>query len=465
MMNQDQNNPNSQGATEPQNNITNELSHITEEIYKKNAELAHTNKVLSLLRKIDDIVLGSVTDLGQVAQQVVSWVVKEDSFKIVSILIVDKKDNSVSTLAASQLGADPEAEARTHQKLIDIKISLEGAENGIIKSIKERREQIVENLYEVYAPLLTENEAKQMAEIYAINSTVIYPLIVREVVIGVMVISRVEGRAELSLYEKDLLDRLASVVGIAMDNSLMYKEISDTNEKLKELDKLKDEFVSIASHELRTPMTIIKGYAWRMLTDEAQDKLSEKNRQRLESIYESTEREIALINDILNVSRIEAGTMEYKPQVFDVVKLTQDIANDMTGSFLDKKIALTVGQGSFNVKADENNVRQILVNLLTNAFKFTNQDGRITVEFATNEKFVLVSVTDTGVGIQQSDLPKLFTKFGKLDSPLSSTYQSTGTGLGLYLCKKLVEIQGGRIEAESEVGKGTKFTFSLEKAS
>jgi signal transduction histidine kinase len=312
--------------------------------------------------------------------------------------------------------------------------------------------------------------------------SIILPLTVHKEIIGAIILSNKVSGQVYSTEDVNILKLLAPQIAIAVKNSLSYEQTKDlnlllqvkvekatedlrmANEKLKDLDKLKDEFVSIVSHELRTPITVIKNYVWRILNDKTQGELTPKNTERLQSIYDSTEREITLISDILNVSRIEAGTMKFSPIVFDVAKLSRDVTEELKNSFTERKITLTVKKGSYKVKADKDNIRQVLSNLLTNAFKFTDIGGKITVSFQTKGKFVEASVSDTGIGIRKEDFSKLFTKFGKLDSAFSNNYQTAGTGLGLYLCKKLVEKQGGEIGVESAVGKGSKFIFNLKKA-
>src|SRR3989344_1684623 len=275
-----------------------ELAHINEEIYKKNKDLAERNKTLSLLRKIDEIILSKVTDIQQTAQQVANTIVDELEYKLVAILLLDKKDDGVVKLALSQTDLVMQAEIKMNQSLFGVKISLLDENSLIIKAIKSQRMQLTHGLNDVLTPHFSAEQAKIAQQMIGITTSFIYPLIVRGEVIGAMVVS-INDTDGLSDFKNDLIDRLAGVIGIAIDNALLYLAIQDANERLKGIDRLKDEFVSLASHELRTPMTIIKSYLWMLLEKEG-GALSDKQKIYISRAYASTQRLIDLVNDMLN---------------------------------------------------------------------------------------------------------------------------------------------------------------------
>ncbi len=237
------------------------------------------------------------------------------------------------------------------------------------------------------------------------------------------------------------------------------------NAKLHQLDKLKDDFVSVASHELRTPMTAIRSYVW-MALHRADITLSQKMERYLYRTLISTERLINLVNDMLNVSRIEAGKIEISPKSFDILALAKDVMEEVKLKADEKRLKLSVLEHSLPpVFADPDKVHQVLLNLVGNALKFTYPGGSISLDFFTDGISLETSIKDNGSGIAKEDLGKLFHKFGRLDNSYTSISTSGGTGLGLYISKSLVELMHGKIWAESEgVDKGAKFSFSLPVA-
>lgn len=251
------------------------------------------------------------------------------------------------------------------------------------------------------------------------------------------------------------------------ENSLtkITRQVYEMNAKLHQLDKLKDDFVSVASHELRTPMTAIRSYVW-MALHRADITLSQKMERYLYRTLISTERLINLVNDMLNVSRIEAGKIEISPKSFDILALAKDVMEEVKLKADEKRLKLSVLEHSLPpVFADPDKVHQVLLNLVGNALKFTYPGGSISLDFFTDGISLETSIKDNGSGIAKEDLGKLFHKFGRLDNSYTSISTSGGTGLGLYISKSLVELMHGKIWAESEgVDKGAKFSFSLPVA-
>ena len=240
------------------------------------------------------------------------------------------------------------------------------------------------------------------------------------------------------------------------------QQVYEMNAKLHQLDKLKDDFVSVASHELRTPMTAIRSYVW-MALHRSDIPLSQKLERYLYRTLVSTERLINLVNDMLNLSRIEAGRIEITPKAFDILELVKEIVEEIKPKANEKKLQIVVMEHKLpNVFADLDKVHEILLNLLGNSLKFTYPGGNITIDFFTDGNTVETSVKDNGSGISADDLSKLFHKFSRLDNSYTAMSSSGGTGLGLYISKSLVELMHGKIWVKSEgIDKGATFSFSL----
>lgn len=239
-------------------------------------------------------------------------------------------------------------------------------------------------------------------------------------------------------------------------------ELNKTNLELEHANRAKDEFLANMSHELRTPLNSILGLSESML-EQYQDSLNENQQKSLQTIEASGTHLLDLINDILDLSKIEAGKFDYYPQPIRVDDLCKSSLIFVKTQATKKNITLSYEneEAISDFSADPRRLKQVLVNLLTNAVKFTPNDGHVTLKIKTNlEKDVIqFSVIDTGIGITQDDLRKLFTPFVQVESSLNRHFE--GTGLGLALVSKLTDLHGGSVEVESEIGKGSRFTINL----
>ena len=242
----------------------------------------------------------------------------------------------------------------------------------------------------------------------------------------------------------------------------LTSSLENANKRLLELDKLKDEFVSVASHELRTPMTAIKSYLW-MALNKVPKPLDPNLQKYLDIAYASTDRLLKLVQDMLTVSRIEGKRLEIRKETIDIYPLTKQIYEELKISADEKKInfILEDPHNSFLVNVDKDRIREVIQNLIGNALKFTPAQGKITISFAKKGGMIETSVSDTGRGIAPEDVGKLFHKFERIDSAYSQNQAITGTGLGLYIAKQIVTLHNGNIWVNSKVGEGTTFVFSL----
>ncbi len=238
-------------------------------------------------------------------------------------------------------------------------------------------------------------------------------------------------------------------------------ELAVANQKLSQIDRLKDEFVSLTSHELRTPMTAIKSYLWMALSGRS-GRLSKKHTRYLDLAYTSTERMIKLVNDLLNVTKIESGKVEFHPQGINIVELAKTVVGEVEPEAARRGLTITLEQEDMPpVFADWNRIHEVLINLVGNSLKFTPSGGKIKISFTQSDGFTETLVTDTGKGIAEADIPRLFHKFGLLPGSLTATRETGGSGLGLYICKSLVALHKGKIWANSKLGEGSTFTFTL----
>ncbi|HEY4720035.1 MAG TPA: ATP-binding protein, partial [Candidatus Methylomirabilis sp.] len=326
------------------------------------------------------------------------------------------------------------------------------------------------------------------------------PLIAQGRPIGVLGVDRKYSRRPLEPATVELLQLFAGQAALAIENARLYeeqrlsaqhlestvetrtRELQEAMRRVEQASRFKSEFLATMSHELRTPLNAIIGFS-ELLRDQQFGPLNDKQTRYVQNVWTSGKYLLQLINDILDLSKVEAGKLEIQPESLDLGEALHAALNQLRSLAEPKGLHmdLRMADGLALLTADPVRFNQILYNLLSNAVKFTPPGGKITlsarVQRATSnvqsskshdvgpwtsdeQTFVEISVEDTGIGIKAEDLPRLFQEFTQLDASLSRQHQ--GTGLGLALTKKLVELHGGRIWAESRgEGQGTTFTFTL----
>lgn len=233
--------------------------------------------------------------------------------------------------------------------------------------------------------------------------------------------------------------------------------------QLQEVDKMKDEFIAMASHELRSPLTAIKGYI-DLVLEELKDKIDKNSQEKLARVAISANRLDDLVSDLLDVSRIEQGRIKLSCQPLDLQKIIQEILKEFELQAQEKKLQLIYqapSEKSPYVLADIDKLKQVLVNLISNAIKFTPQ-GQIVISTALKQNMVQIKVKDTGLGLSAEEQKKIFQKFSRLSK--EQTAHIPGTGLGLWITKQLVEMMKGKISVESMEGVGSQFIVSLPLA-
>lgn len=236
------------------------------------------------------------------------------------------------------------------------------------------------------------------------------------------------------------------------------KELMQANLRLKELDRLKSMFIASMSHELRTPLNSIIGLTGIILQG-ISGEITEVQRKELTMVKNSANHLLALINDVIDVSKIEAGKVELVIEELDLSELIQEVSDSFKIAVDEKGLKLSLETPErLIIKSDERRAKQIIINLMNNALKFTDK-GKIEIKAAKKDGCIEVSVADTGIGINQENIKMLFKQFSRIH--VAGRTKVEGTGLGLYISKKIAALLGGEIEAKSEFGKGSKFTFTL----
>jgi PAS domain S-box-containing protein len=291
------------------------------------------------------------------------------------------------------------------------------------------------------------------------RSEVAVPLMAGDRVLGILdVQDNQPGRFTQS--DLDIFSTLAGQISTALQNAGLFEEVQQTAERLREVDRLKSEFLANMSHELRTPLNSILGYTEVMLMGLNGD-LDPDTQEDVQAIYDNGQHLLRLINDVLDLAKIEAGRMALNIEDVEIAPLLEDIKTNSAGLLVNKPVEmiLEIDEELPSIKADRTRVNQVLTNLVSNAAKFTEQ-GQVTLRaFCEDDEWICLEVQDTGIGIQEADLESIFEQFRQADG--SFKRRAEGTGLGLAITRHLVTMHGGTISVHSQVGSGSTFTVRL----
>ncbi len=429
-----------------ENNVFWVARDITER--KKSEEtIRRRNEYLAASAEISKLVT-STLDLNTIFARTVNLINERFRFYHAGIFIVEETGfNAALREATGEAGKEMKARKHTLQindKSIVGKVTLDGQAvivNDVTTSPTHR-----------FNPLLPETRAEAAL-----------PLRIGSRIIGAIDIQSKEVNA---FTEDDIavLQTLSDQVAVAIDNARSFELSQQAVMEMRELDRMKSQFLANMSHELRTPLNSIIGFS-RVIIKGIDGPVTELQQQDLTAIYNSGQHLLGLINDVLDLSKIEAGKMELAFDEVNIADITNSVLSTMTGLIKDKPIQLqrNIQPDLPTVRADAIRIRQVMINLLSNAAKFTDE-GSINVEVGlkrgtAGRNEVCVSVTDTGPGIAEQDQAKLFQPFSQVDD--SPTRKTGGTGLGLSICQHIVNMHGGKIWVESEVGRGSTFHFTL----
>jgi len=358
---------------------------------------------------------------------------------------------------------------------LDTKVSV-GFKQHEIDIIKEAFKYKKESLQEVHLVSPKSEIYQHLTYELQIKDILIAPINVRESIdsifmVGDFLLTKKSKKSEeafliICMYLSQCLNNIDLFEGLYHTKDELEKRIKQrTSELVKSLrdiesiSKIKTDFISSVSHELRTPLTSVKGFS-SLLVDEKFGKLPQEAKKRLSKIDQNVNKLMAIVNTLLDISRIESGKMEVKIVPAELTKLIRDVADFLNPQTSDKQIELSLEiPDNMNVYMDKNLIERVFINLINNAIKFTPQEGKITVGVKQENNTAVVSVKDTGCGISKDDLEKVFQEFFRVNNP--QTASAVGSGLGLSLVKRIIDTHKEKIWVESEVGKGTTFYFTL----
>jgi signal transduction histidine kinase/CheY-like chemotaxis protein len=410
----------------------------------RTAELATKVDVLESLREVGDAV-SSILDLDEVLQTVVTHAVRITGTDGGSIMEYVEEEDAFSVRAAYGTSASLLAALRG--------VRIERDSTLVGRAALQRRPLVVSDLATV--PL---DPHLRILHDHGWRSVLAVPMLRRDRMVGALVIRRrVPG--DFGPETVRMLETFAAQSALAILNARLFRDLDRSRAELEVASRLKSEFLASMSHELRTPLNAVIGFS-EVLLDELFGEVNDRQAEYLRDIRNSGKHLLELLNEILDLSKVEAGKMELEPRCFDVAPvleyslglLRERAANHGIG--LEMSVPGDVGA----IDADELRFKQVVVNLLTNAVKFTPDGGRVTVAARRVGEELQVTVADTGIGVPPEDRERIFESFqqGGRGAP-----REEGTGLGLTLSRRIVELFGGRMWLESEVGVGSTFGFAV----
>lgn len=452
-----------------------ELRESCLELEQTTVELRRTIKQLSVLHHAS-LLFSSSLDLDTVIHHILEVLTEELHYERAMLSFYDPSRKVAYDARITGVSPEMAAHIRSLEVPITLPTSLEG------KLLLQGQPVLIEDIHapQTWSELHSLN--RQTADLLYVKSLVGVPVKVKEQVIACLLVDRNMGPA-LTHHDVEIMMTFAAQAGLALDNAHAYQQIAEinahleervqarteelesANAQLQEIDKSRSEFLAHVSHELRSPLTSIKGMAENMVCG-LTGSINPKQEQYLTRIQTNVGRLTHMIADLLDRAKLEAGKIELNIRSLPILPLVEDIVEQFQplAGTKNQQVLLVPTSPHLTVLADGEKVRQILNNLIENAIKYTPEGGSIHIQIGqTNEKHINISVTDTGEGIPAQALPHIFTPFFRIKRNRPITVQ--GLGLGLSITKQLIELQEGTIEVSSQENQGTTFIIALPQGS
>jgi signal transduction histidine kinase len=422
-------------------------------------KLKITNADLLTLQHINNKMV-STLDVKKVSQDIVESLSTELSWKGGFLaLINDEKEKIYIEAITKKIGR--KVAPLLKKPVYKYSLSVRGSESIIQKSIHRLEIEYTNSFEKLIFGAISSNIAKKIQKRLNIKTFSSSPIVYRGKVIGVLISGFAKPISKISAEEKKMISSISDQAAIAIENAKLYQEIEKANIKLKELDKLKNEFLSIASHQVRTPLSIIKGYI-SLLRGKKAGEISEQQDHFMKNIQEANDQLINIINDFLNLSRIEQKRMKLEISESDVKKTIEQVLERLNHEAELKNIKLNFikeVQDIPKINIDEPKMIEVITNLVDNAIKYSPKKSEIKVTLKKDGDRLKISVTDHGIGIPEDFRDKLFQKFSRAHNAIQ--HQPNGNGIGLFLVKKIIDAHHGKLSVSSKEGKGTTLTVYL----
>ncbi len=435
------------------------LKSVTQNLYKQNLELAVKNKTLSLLRQLYQISILAL-DPEPLGQKVVQTVRETLEFELVGIMTLDAAGKNLSPLAFAFSDRVTKIENRS-KKSFNCVIPNVDTSFFLSPIVAGKKVRHTSNIKDIWGDCLSSEDIATFVGDGHIKTSSAYPLIIADKTVAILILSFNRTYESLSTYESDAIASLVEVIALALDKSLLYKKLETTNLDLERANVQQEGLIHFISHE-------IKGYlakseaAFASIIEGDYDPITPELKVMSTTALNDNKKGVQTVLDILRASNLKKGTMDYTMQVFDLKSIVSDGANQLAKMATDKglKFDLSIDQSQqYMINGDSGQLSDhVIRNLIDNSIKYT-PTGWIRVELKKDKDRVIFSVSDSGIGLTDDDMSRLFTEGGRGKD--STKVNVNSTGYGLYIAKKIVEAHNGTITPKSD-GRNKGSTFIVE---
>ena len=445
-----------------------EVKRATSKLRVANQDLGERNVFLENMQSITSLITRTL-DFKKVMQGIVNSVSEKLKYIGGILLLVDEEQpNQIHIEAITETPLTKKAIKLLPGSLKEFGDNLSTGTTLTIKAIKTGDYQMGASFADFVSPPVPKAIAVTIQKLLGVRTAIAVPIFSEDRIVGAIIFGLSREQKQISELDYNMMNALADQTGIVYKNLELVNEIKKTNEKLqvanrhlKDLDEAKSEFMSIASHQLRTPLSGIMGYL-SMMSEGDFGEMTKEQTHIIQELLDASQRLIRMVNLFLNVTRIEAGRFKLNLEKLDIIKVIQDQIKTMRPTTAKKSLKLEFKIPTVKIpplELDPDKIKDVVLNLVDNAIKYTEKGG-ITVFLDKKPESVVVSVKDTGVGIDPLEAEKLFSKFVRGSG--ISRLSPDGSGLGLFIARKIVDAHKGKIWVESEgAGKGSTFKFEL----
>jgi len=446
---------------------------MSKSITSKGITETNPRQLYNALWRLEKVILDSL-DFTQVVQKVVDSLLEELEYmklgyEIIVLALVEEEKHFLKRISISKTSSAEKALKYSPIPFPEIDISLSEERNLCIKALNTGKPYSTEYWPDILTPPFTVDQATNIQSRLGIKNSMVFPIVSKGESLGIIIFSLSKDMKDVSEEEHSLISRFTDVVGLAVQNSRLYssleqrtRELGKANKELKQLDSQKDEFISIASHELKTPISIIKTNLW-MFKHVSEKDFTEKQNHFITEMDWGILRLSKLVNNLLDISRIQEGRFVLDVATTNIDEVICNSINNFKEASDQKGLKLIPPKTKVgNIIVDKDRLTEVLDNFISNAIKYTEKGG-VKVTSHDQKDEVKINITDTGPGIAKEDMGRIFKKFGRAKEGLKRDTVGSSTGLGLYINKRILAEMGGKVGVNSRVGKGSTFWFTIPK--